>query len=310
MLLLASMWGASYLFIKVALEDLSPSWIVFLRTALATLVLAPIALRAPGLDELRRCAGAIVFLAALQVAGPFLLISAGEKEISSSLAGILVASAPIFTALLAVWLDREETSRGWSLAGVGIGMVGVGVLLGVDAGGDSGALVGGGMVLLASLGYALGGFFLKRRLSAAPPIGVAAATMLASALLVLPAAVVEAPGSAPAWRPLAAVAALGVLGTGISFAIFYTLIADVGPARASLVAYIAPGFAVVYGVVLLGEAVTVATFAGLAMILGGSWLAAEGRPRAPAAPPEAPAAAAAGAEAPPTAPPGERPSPA
>ena len=310
MLLLASMWGASYLFIKVALEDLSPSWIVFLRTALATLVLAPIALRAPGLDELRRCAGAIVFLAALQVAGPFLLISAGEKEISSSLAGILVASAPIFTALLAVWLDREETSRGWSLAGVGIGMVGVGVLLGVDAGGDSGALLGGGMVLLASLGYALGGFFLKRRLSAAPPIGVAAATMLASALLVLPAAVVEAPGSAPAWRPLAAVAALGVLGTGISFAIFYTLIADVGPARASLVAYIAPGFAVVYGVVLLGEAVTVATFAGLAMILGGSWLAAEGRPRAPAAPPEAPAAAAAGAEAPPTAPPGERPSPA
>ena len=277
MLLLASMWGASYLFIKVALEDLSPSWIVFLRTALATLVLAPIALRAPGLDELRRCAGAIVFLAALQVAGPFLLISAGEKEISSSLAGILVASAPIFTALLAVWLDREETSRGWSLAGVGIGMVGVGVLLGVDAGGDSGALLGGGMVLLASLGYALGGFFLKRRLSAAPPIGVAAATMLASALLVLPAAVVEAPGSAPAWRPLAAVAALGVLGTGISFAIFYTLIADVGPARASLVAYIAPGFAVVYGVALLDERVTLATLAGLALIVGGSWLAAEGR---------------------------------
>jgi drug/metabolite transporter (DMT)-like permease len=275
--LLASLWGASYLFIKLALEDLSPAMVVLVRTALAALVLMPVALARDALGGLRGRLGAVLVLAAVQVAGPFLLISVGEQEISSSLTGILVASAPIFTAVLAIWVDHEERSHGLALAGVVTGLVGVALLLGVDTSGSSAALVGGLLVVLAGLGYAIGGFYLKRRLSDLPPVGVGAATMLASAVLVAPPALATAPDALPGLGAAAAVTALGVGGTGVAFAIFYTLIGTVGPAKASLVAYIAPGFAVVYGVTLLEESFTAGTLAGLVLILGGSWLAAEGR---------------------------------
>jgi drug/metabolite transporter (DMT)-like permease len=274
--LLASFWGASYLFIKIGLRDLSPAMIVFARTALAALVLLGVASRLGALRGVRSRLGSVAVLALIQVAGPFLLITAGERHISSSLTGILVASAPIFTALLAIWVDQQERSHGLSLVGVIAGMVGVTVLLGVDAGGGTAALVGGLMVVLAGFGYAVGGFYLKRRLADLRPAGVGAATMAVSALVTLPFGLASAPHSLHA-GPAAAVAALGVVGTGIAFWIFYTLISTVGPAKASIVAYIAPGFAVVYGVTLLGESFTLGTAAGLALIVGGSWLAAEGR---------------------------------
>ena len=276
-LALAAFWGASYLFIKVGLEDLSPAMVVFARTALAALVVLPLALHRQALAGLGERIGALTVLALVQVAVPFMLISVGEQEIASSLAGILVASAPIFTALLAVWVDNEERSHGLALVGVITGMVGVALLLGVDAGGGSAALVGGLLVLLASLGYAIGAFWLKRRLVGPQPVGIVTATMGLSALMTLPAAALSAPDSVPGIEAIAAVATLGVLGTGISFVLFYDLIATIGPARASLVAYVAPGFSVVYGVTLLDESFTAATAAGLLLILGGSWLAAEGR---------------------------------
>ena len=275
--LLSSFWGASYLFIKIGLRDLSPAMIVFARTALAALVLLPAASRLGALRAVLDRPGPVVVLALVQVAGPFILITVGEQHIASSLTGILVASAPIFTALLAVWVDHEERSHGLALAGVMIGMVGVGLLLGVDTGGGTAALIGGLMVVLAGLGYAVGGFYLKRKLSDLPPVGVGAAAMAVSALVTGPFGLATVPGSLPSVGPAAAVAALGVVGTGLAFWIFYTLISTVGPAKASLVAYVAPGFAVIYGVTLLGERFTLATLAGLLLIVGGSWLAAEGR---------------------------------
>lgn len=274
--MLASIWGASYLFIEIALEDLSPALIVFLRTALAALVLVPLAVRRGGLGGMRPLAGPLIALAAVQVAGPFLLISLGQEEITSSLAGILVASAPIFTALLAIWIDHEERSTGSRLVGVIIGIAGVALLLGVDLGGSGAALLGGLMVVLAGVGYALGGFYLKRRFTGVDPLAVASMTMLASAVLTLPLAAITVPDADLHAGSLAAVATLGALGTGVAFGIFYTLIARVGPARASLVAYIAPLFAVVYGVTLLDEPITAGTIAGLVLIVAGSWLAAGG----------------------------------
>lgn len=284
LLVLASLWGASYLFVAVGLDDLSPSMIVLSRTLLAGVVLLPLTLSRGALAGIRGVAGPIALLAAVQVAGPFLLISAGQRDIPSSLAGILVASAPIFTALLAVWVDADERSSGWRLAGVAVGIAGVGLLLGVDTAGDSAALLGATLVLVASLGYAIGSLYLKRRLGGIAPLGIVTATMLASALMVAPFAIATAPDSLPGLDTVGAMLTLGIGGTGIAFVIFYTLIARVGPARASIVAYIAPAFAVFYGVVLLGEDVTAGTFAGLALILGGSWLAAGGYARASAAP--------------------------
>jgi drug/metabolite transporter (DMT)-like permease len=277
LLLLGAIWGASYLFIKIGLRDLSPSMVAFVRVALAALVLLPIAASQGALAGVRSRAGWLGLVGAVQVAAPFVLISAGEEEISSSLAGILVASAPLFTALLAIWVDHEERSQGLRLGGTLIGFAGVALLLGVDLGGEGAALLGGAAVVLASLGYAIGGFLVKHRLAGIAPLGMSASVMAASAVLLLPPALLTAPGAVPGPGPAAAVAALGVLGTGVAFVIFYGLIASVGPARAFLVTYIAPGFAIVYGATLLSEEVTVATLAGLALILSGSWFAAEGR---------------------------------
>ena len=276
-LVLSAVWGASYLFIKVALEDVSPAVVVFVRTTLAALVLLPFALRMGALEGLGARLGSVAVLALLQIAAPFLLISVGEQEISSSLTGILVATAPIFTFLLAIRLDRAERAQGTGLVGVALGIAGVVLLLGVDAGGGSAALIGGLLVVLASLGYALGAFYLKRRLADAQPIGVVTAAMAASALMVLPLAAVSLPSSAPDLEAVGSLVALGALGTGLAFYLFYTLIGEVGATRSSLVAYVAPGFSVLYGVTLLGEEFGAATLAGLVLIVGGSYLAAESR---------------------------------
>jgi drug/metabolite transporter (DMT)-like permease len=132
------------------------------------------------------------------------------------------------------------------------------------------------MILVASAGYALGALYLKRRMQGVQPAAVAAATMGVSALLTLPVALADLPSAAGA-DSVSALLALGALGTGIAFLVFYTLIKEVGPARASIVAYLAPGFAVGYGVALLDESITAGTIAGLVLILAGSWLGAEGR---------------------------------
>lgn len=276
--LLAAIWGGSYLLIKLGLRGgFSPSGIVFARTLLASVVLIVTAQRLGAMRGIGRRIPDLILLAAIQAAGPFLLISGGERRIASSLAGILVAGAPIFTALLAVFIDHEERSRGASLVGLVAGMAGVVLLLGLDTGGGSAALLGGLMVVLASLCYALGGFQLKHRLADLNPIGICATVMAISAAMSLPLAAVTLPSKTPSSGALAAIVALGILGTGVSFGIFYTLIRDVGPARASLVAYVAPAFAVVYGVVFLNESFKPSTAVGVVLIIGGSWLAAEGR---------------------------------
>ena len=131
--------------------------------------------------------------------------------------------------------------------------------------------------MLASLGYAIGGFIVKHRFRGVQPIGVAAAVMIASSLLLLPLMALHVPAAVPGAAEVASVVALGVVGTGVAFAIFYELMTTVGPARTFVVTYLAPAFAVVYGATLLDEDVTAVTLAGLALIVGGSYLAAEGR---------------------------------
>jgi drug/metabolite transporter (DMT)-like permease len=262
--------------IKIGLRDLSPAMVAFARVGLAAAVLMPIAAAQGALRGLRGRLGVIALVGAVQVAGPFFLIPLGEQHITSALAGILVATTPIFTALLAIRIDHEERSEGLRLVGVGIGLAGVVVLFGLDLGGSTAAVLGGLAVVLASIGYSVGSFVVKHRLSDVRPLGVVASVMTASAVMLLIPAILTAPLSTPGLGPLAAVAALGVFGTGAAFVIFYRLIGTVGPARTMTVSYLAPGFAVVYGATLLGESITAATLAGLALIVGGSWLAAAG----------------------------------
>jgi drug/metabolite transporter (DMT)-like permease len=281
---LAALWGASYLFIKIGLDDLSPAGIVFTRTALAALVLMPFAIKGGGMAPLWRRAPGLFALAVIQVAGPFLLISAGERHIASSLAGILVASAPIFTAIFAIWVDQAERLSTSGVVGVVIGILGVALLLGVDVEGSG--LGGGLMVVLAGAGYAVGSFALKRYFTGYQPLALVSGTMTASAIMTLPLFLIDLP-SHVGLDTIGAMGALGLGGTGIAFVIYYTLNREIGPTRTSLVAYVAPVFALVYGVTLLDEKFGVTTALGIVLIVGGSWLAAKAPARAPVEAPQA-----------------------
>ncbi len=274
----AALWGASYMFIKVCLDgDLSEGFIICARTLLGAAVLLPMAVRAgaiPMLMERKRWALA---LALAQVIVPFGLITYGENHVPSSLAGILVATAPLFIALLAIKVDQEERSTGWGLAGVLLGMVGVVLLFGVDLSGDAETLVGGLMVVGSGLCYAIAVLIAKRGFTGVPPVGVVASNLLISAVVWLPLAIAQPPTHDPGLNAVLSLVALSIGGTGLAFLLFYTSIAEIGPARASVVAYVAPAFSVVYGVTLLDEDLSVGTIGGLVLILAGSWLAASGR---------------------------------
>ncbi|MBI5104583.1 MAG: DMT family transporter [Solirubrobacterales bacterium] len=274
----AALWGASYMFIKVALDDgVSEGVIICLRTALGAMVLVPLALRAGALRPILERGWWNVALAGAQVIVPFGLITFGENHIASGLAAILVATAPLFVACIAPFVDRDERSTGWSLGGVLLGMVGIVLLFGVDLSGDTDELLGGLMVLGAGASYAVAVLVVKRGFTGVPPVGVAASTMVLSSLAYLPLALATLPSAMPEADTWASLVVLGAGGTGVAFLFFYNLIADVGPARASIIAYIAPAFSVAYGALLLDEAVTLGVVLGLVLVLAGSWLAAQGR---------------------------------
>jgi drug/metabolite transporter (DMT)-like permease len=273
----AAVWGSSYMFIKVALDDFSEGAIVCLRTALGAALLLAYAAHRGVLSDLRGRVRWMAIIACVQVIGPFLLITYGENRISSSLTAILISSVPIFTAVLALRFDHAERSHGWALVGIVVGIVGVAMLFGLDLSGSGDELVGGGMMLAAALGYAISWMLVKHKLSGAAPEAVAGGTMVVAALATAPLLAISPPTAAPSFDAIASLLALGAGGTGVAFVLYYTLIADVGPARASMVGYVAPAFSIAYGVVLLGEHLTLAAIGGLLLILAGSWLGVQGR---------------------------------
>jgi drug/metabolite transporter (DMT)-like permease len=273
----AALWGASYMFIKVDLDHgLSEGFIICARTILGAAILAPMAIRAGAIAMVWERRWWALALAAAQVIVPFGLITFGENHVPSSLAGILVATSPLFIALLAIKVDQDERSQGWGLVGVLLGMVGVILLFGVDLSGDAETLVGGLMIVGAGACYAVAVLIAKRGFTGVPPVAVAASNLVISAVVWLPFALASLPTHDPGANAILSLLALGAGGTGIAFLFFYTSIAEVGPARAAVVAYVAPAFSVVYGVTLLDEDLTVGTIGGLVLILAGSWLAASG----------------------------------
>lgn len=275
---LAALWGASYALIKVAIDGgLSDTFIVFARTLLGGAILLPVLIRAGALPAVKRRLGWLVLISVVQIVGPFMLITWGEHHVPSSLAGILVASAPIWAALIGLTVVRTEALKGVALAGIAVGIVGVGLLFGVDLHGDSQAVLGGVGILLAGLGYAVAGFVAKAKCADVPPVGVAGTIIGLSALWMLPTVPFGAPSEMPDLGVVAAMLVLGAGGTGAAFLVFYMLNEQVGPTRSAVVAYIAPGFSVFYGVAFMDEAFTLGTAAGLILILLGSWMAASGR---------------------------------
>ena len=274
----ALVWGIPYLFIKLAVEEgLSPGFVAWSRVAIAAALLLPLAWRLGALRGMRARLKPLLAFSLCEVAIPFPLIAAGEQRISSSLAAILIAALPLVIAVLALRFDSAERVTGLRLLGLLIGLAGVVVLLGIDVAGRAGELLGAAMVLLATVGYAAGSMIVKRRLSDVSPLGPVAAAMGISTLGLAPVALVSWPASVPSGTALWSVAVLGVVCSALAFVLYFSLIAEIGPSRASVITYLNPAVAVVLGVALLDERLATSAIAGLLLILAGSWLSTDGR---------------------------------
>jgi drug/metabolite transporter (DMT)-like permease len=250
-----------------------PSAVVFGRTLLGAAVLVPLAVRTGAFRGLRRNIVPVAVVALLDMALPTWLTAWGEERVSSSVAGILTATDPLFTALLALWLIRSEAVDRRRFTGLVIGFAGVIALLGLDFHSSAPELLGAGAVLLSALGYAGAALLYRRWLADAPAVGVTALmTAMCSVAFAAP-AVVHLPGRLPPVTSVLALAVLGVVNTGLAYWLFYLLIDEAGAATASVITYVMPVVALLLGVGLLGEKLTSGAIAGLILIALGAWLA-------------------------------------
>jgi drug/metabolite transporter (DMT)-like permease len=284
-------WGMPYLLIKVAVGGVSVPVLVCTRVAVGSLLLFPMAIRGGQLRQLR---GYVRWLAAftlIEIVGPFALLSNAEKHLPSSTSGLLVAAVPIFAALLAIVTGSGDRLTAIRWAGLLIGLGGVAVLAGPGAGKGSALPVI--EVLGTALGYSIGPLIANRKLADLPSVAVNAVCLGAAAVIYAPFAALTWPRHVPAVNVLLALAGLGVICTAAAFLVFFRLIAEVGPARATVITYINPAVAVALGVLVLGERLTPAIGVAFLLILGGSVLATRpgsGHAKRPPAPAEVTAA--------------------
>ncbi len=265
---LGAIWGSSYLFIKVGVRDLSPAVLIEIRLLCATPLLVAFAVQRYGWSALRSAWREGLVLGVFNAAVPFTLIAWGERYVDSGVASVANSSVPIWLAILALRLVPSERSTGLRAVGVGLGLVGVAVLAGVHpAGGWKGA-AGTGAIVVASISYAGANLYAGRRLSAGAPV-LAATSMCVALVLLAPLALATLPAQTPGWKSVGSGVALGVLGTAIAQVLSYRMIRLYGSSRAVLVAYMLPAFALFYGSVFLGEALTLQKLGGLLLILGG-----------------------------------------
>jgi drug/metabolite transporter (DMT)-like permease len=270
LLLLSSIWGASFLFIKLGVDEVEPAVVVLARTVVGTVVLLPLLVGRGGLAPLRGHVRPLVVLGALNNALPFWLLSFAETRLDSGLTAVIQAAAPIFTVLLAGWIDPTQRVGGVRLVGIAVGFVGVALLVGVQSGGN---VVGALAVVGTALCYAVSVLYAGRTVRSLPPLQTSIGQLAAGALIIAPLALTQLPSEAPPAKSLLALFALGALGSGVAYLLYFALIASAGAARAILVTYLVPAFALVYGTLLLDEDVTASALVGLALVLCGTALA-------------------------------------
>jgi drug/metabolite transporter (DMT)-like permease len=275
LLALAALWGAVYPLIEIALRDLPPVLVVLGRVLLAAALLTPFAIHTRALAVLWKRPRAIVETALVQSTIPLLLLTFGQQYVPSGVAGILVGAQPLFVGVLAIRLDPDERPRGYSgLLGIALGTIGLVLLFGGDLRGGTQALFGGLLVLTAALCYAAGAIMIHKRHAEAQPLGVATSAMLVTTgALTIPAAL-SLPDQPPKLAALTSLGVLGVVCTGVTLVMFYTLIVEVGPGRAALAFYLSPAFAVAFGAIFLNEQLTITVVTGLIAIIAGSVMAA------------------------------------
>ena len=274
----STLWGMPYLFIKVAVDDgVPPAFLAWVRVVLGAAVLLGLAWRAGTLASLRGRWRWIAGFAVVEICFPFPLIAAGEQHVSSSLAAIIIAAAPLFVALLALRFDAEERATGTRLAGLMLGLGGVVALMGIDVAGSPDELLGALAILFSAFCYAVGPMVLKRHFADLDPRASMGGALAVAAVALLPAVAVDPPAAVPSGDALLALAVLGLFCTAAAFVFYGALVAEAGPGRALVITYVAPVVAVALGVAVLGERPGAGAVAGLLLILAGSWLSTDGR---------------------------------
>jgi drug/metabolite transporter (DMT)-like permease len=271
-------WGIPYLMIRVAVRELAPVTLVFLRTVLAALLLTPVAGLRGELRPLLPRWRPLLAYTAVEVAIPWVLLARAETKLTSSLTGLLIAAVPLVGAVVVTVTGERERLGGRRWVGLLVGIVGVAAIVGLNVGEvDALALV---EIALVAVGYAVGPIILVRSLRDEPPLGVVAASLALTAIVYAPFAAANWPSKLPSAHVVESVVGLAVVCTALAFLLFFALIAEVGPVRATVITYINPAVAAVLGVALLDEHLTAGMLVGFLLVLTGCVLATGKSPEA------------------------------
>jgi drug/metabolite transporter (DMT)-like permease len=269
-------WGLPYLFIRIAVMDLSPVVLVFARTSIGALILLPIVIARGELRGLFKSWLPLLAFAAVEIGIPWVMLTSAEQKITSSLAGLLVSAVPLVGVVIATSLGNREHLGMASLSGLLLGVLGVAAIVGFELrASDRPALVAMGVVVVA---YAVGPVIVTRYLGDLPSMGVIAVALAACAIVYAPVAAAQWPRSVPHVGTIVSVAVLAVVCTALAFVLFFALIAQIGPVRATVFTYINPAVAAVLGVAVLHESFTMGMAGGFVLVIAGSVLATR-RPR-------------------------------
>lgn len=273
-------WGTPYFFIKHAVHELSAVWVAWGRLLCASLVLLPVALWRGQLHGILKHWRWIAVFALVELVGPFFLIAQGEKWISSSLAGILLAGVPLMVVIVSPLMGVHERVSARRLAGLVTGLIGVVVLLGLDTLEGVHGWIGAGCILLSAVGYAVGPLTVQKHLAGVDSLGVVSVSVAIGATVLTIPAIFTAPAVFPSAVAVGSVVILGLMCTAVALLLFVYVISHAGAARAAVVTYVNPAVALVLGVFLLNEHFGAGPALGLVLILLGSWLATDGSSKA------------------------------
>jgi drug/metabolite transporter (DMT)-like permease len=270
-------WGVPYLFIKQAVDSYSPASIVAGRTLIGALLLLPFAIRSGALRPAWKKIGWVLAFGAIEMAGPFVLLGHAEQTLPSGLTGLLVATVPLFAAIIAFTRGDRSVLRPARALGLLVGFGGVAVIVagpGLAVGGP-GALLGIGELLLVAILYAIAPFIIATKLKDVPSLGSITLALGAVGLFYLPIALLTQ-HQVPTVPSTVSLVLLGVICTAVAFIVFFALIDTVGPARAPLFTYVNPVVAIALGAIILGEEVSIGLVIGFPLVILGCWLAATG----------------------------------
>ncbi len=275
-ILVGFLWGIPYLFIKVAVDPdngFSPAAVVCLRTAIGAAILIPLAMRQGQLGAAIRGIKYVAPYALLEMIGPWILIGTAEQKISSGLAGLLIASVPIWATIFASMRGDKTVWHHKRLMGIVVGFIGLIAVVGFESIKGSSDPLSIAMVLVAAIGYSYAVMMVQGALPHVSGIAINAVAMAITAIFYLPLTIIQWPTHEISGDAINAIIGLGVLSTGAAFVAFFALAAMIGVARGSLVTYLNTAFAVVLGVIILDEPFTTGMALGLPLVLIGSYFA-------------------------------------